>query len=302
MIIDGLEINDWSRSVVEQVRSGGVDVVHATCGVWEDMAGTMTRIGSWRHFARQNSDVVRIVTDVAGMEQAVADDVLGIVLGFQNSSMLGDDPEMAGIFADVGVRVIQLTYNIANHLGSGICGGLGGIGLGEDSHADRFACAMGQHRHATQLLVGMPRIREGPQVQFHCFVEFGGGALLGQVHCFRGLIGSVLVYLLGGGVVSLTVLGHPYPSISTPMLRAVPSIIFMAASTVAALRSFCLVSAIWRTAERDTVPTLSWRGCSLPLVTPSAFRMSSEAGGVLVMNVNEVSSKIVISTWMMVPD
>ena len=32
--------------------------------------------------------------------------------------MLGDDPEMAGIFADVGVRVIQLTYNIANHLGS----------------------------------------------------------------------------------------------------------------------------------------------------------------------------------------
>ena len=32
--------------------------------------------------------------------------------------MLGDDPEMAGIFADVGIRVIQITYNIANHLGS----------------------------------------------------------------------------------------------------------------------------------------------------------------------------------------
>ena len=99
MIIDGLQINDWSRPVVEQVRSGGIDVVHATCGVWEDTAGAMTRIGSWRHFARQNADMVRIVTDVAGMEQAVTDDVLGIVLGFQNSSMLGDDPKMAGIFA-----------------------------------------------------------------------------------------------------------------------------------------------------------------------------------------------------------
>ena len=32
--------------------------------------------------------------------------------------MLGDDPEMAQIFADVGVRVVQLTYNIANHLGA----------------------------------------------------------------------------------------------------------------------------------------------------------------------------------------
>ena len=118
MIIDGLEINDWTREVVQQVRSGGVDIVHATCGVWEDTAGAMTRIGSWRHFARQNADVVRIVRTVDDMHAAVADDVLGIVLGFQNSTMLGDDPEMAGIFADVGVRVIQLTYNIANHLGS----------------------------------------------------------------------------------------------------------------------------------------------------------------------------------------
>lgn len=42
MIIDGLQINDWSRDVIEEVRSGGVDVVHATVGVWEDMAGAMT--------------------------------------------------------------------------------------------------------------------------------------------------------------------------------------------------------------------------------------------------------------------
>lgn len=118
MIIDGLEINDWSRAVVEQVRSGGVDVVHATCGVWEDTAGALTRIGSWRHFARANADVVRIVRTVDDIHRAVDDEVLGVVLGFQNSSMLGDDPELAGIFADVGVRVVQLTYNIANHLGS----------------------------------------------------------------------------------------------------------------------------------------------------------------------------------------
>ena len=118
MIIDGLEINDWTRDVVLQVRSGGVDVVHATCGVWEDTAGAMTRIGSWRHFARQNADIVRIVRTVEDIHDAANDGVLGIVLGFQNSSMLGDDPEMAGIFADVGIRVVQLTYNIANHLGS----------------------------------------------------------------------------------------------------------------------------------------------------------------------------------------
>lgn len=118
VIIDGLEINNWSRDVVETVRAGGVDAVHATVGVWEDLAGAMTRIGAFRRFCRDNADVVRIVTSVDDLRVAANDEVLGIVMGFQNSSMLGDDPEMAQIFADVGVRVVQLTYNIANHLGS----------------------------------------------------------------------------------------------------------------------------------------------------------------------------------------
>ncbi|GIT00363.1 MAG: hypothetical protein CM1200mP26_20750 [Acidimicrobiales bacterium] len=60
MIIDGLQINDWSRDVIEEVRSGGVDVVHATVGVWEDMAGAMTRIGAFRHLCRHNSDLIRV--------------------------------------------------------------------------------------------------------------------------------------------------------------------------------------------------------------------------------------------------
>ncbi len=118
MIIDGLEINDWSRPVIEEVRAGGVNIVHATVGVWEDLGGAMTRIGALRHLVRENDDIVAIVRTVDDMHRAKADGVLGLVLGFQNSTMLGDDPEMAGIFADVGIRVVQLTYNIANHLGS----------------------------------------------------------------------------------------------------------------------------------------------------------------------------------------
>jgi len=118
MIVDGLEINHWTRPVIEEVRSGGVDVVHATVGVWEDLAGAMTRIGAFRHLVRSNHDLIRIVGSIGEIEKAASDDVLAVILGFQNSSMLGDDPEMAQIFADVGVRVVQLTYNIANHLGS----------------------------------------------------------------------------------------------------------------------------------------------------------------------------------------
>ena len=118
MIIDGLEINNWSRPVIEEVRSGGVDIVHATVGVWEDTAAVLQRIGAMRHLIRNNADIARIVTSVEEMQQAKSDGVLGLLFGFQNSSMIGDDPELVGMFSDIGIKCVQLTYNIANHLGS----------------------------------------------------------------------------------------------------------------------------------------------------------------------------------------
>ncbi|PQA88750.1 dipeptidase [Hyphococcus luteus] len=44
---------------------------------------------------------------------------LGVIYGFQNCAMLGDDAGRVDIFADLGVRVFQLTYNIRNQLGDG---------------------------------------------------------------------------------------------------------------------------------------------------------------------------------------
>ncbi len=134
MIVDGLEINAWSREVIEQVRSGGVDVVHATIATWEDTASTFTAIGTFRHLCRNNADLIEIARSVDDIERIVSGDRLAVLMGFQNSSMLGDDPEMAYIFADVGVRVIQLTYNIANHMGSS-CWDLNDAGLTRAGHA-----------------------------------------------------------------------------------------------------------------------------------------------------------------------
>lgn len=104
--------------MIEEVRSGGIDIVHATVGVWEDTASVLQRIGAMRHLIRNNADIARIVTSVDEMHQAKRDGVLGLLFGFQNSSMIGDDPELVGIFSDIGVKCVQLTYNIANHLGS----------------------------------------------------------------------------------------------------------------------------------------------------------------------------------------
>src|ERR1051326_4462439 len=80
------------------------------------------------------------------------------------------------------------------------------------------------------------------------------------------------------------------PSTLMPMERAVPAMIFSAASIVVAFRSGILVCAMSRTWAALMLPTLVLCGSALPLSTPAAFLISSGAGGVLVMKVNDRSS------------
>jgi hypothetical protein len=86
-----------------------------------------------------------------------------------------------------------------------------------------------------------------------------------------------------------------------PIERAVPAMISEAASRSFALRSGILVVAISRTWSFVIEATLTVCGVAEPLGTPAAFLISSAAGGVFVMNVNERSSYTVISTGMTLP-
>src|SRR3954469_19103705 len=71
---------------------------------------------------------------------------------------------------------------------------------------------------------------------------------------------------------------------SMPMLRAVPSTCFIAASMSLALRSASFVSAIWRTCSRDTRPTLSRRARPEAFSLPAGLRggAAGEARALLV--------------------
>src|SRR5205085_12614086 len=68
-----------------------------------------------------------------------------------------------------------------------------------------------------------------------------------------------------------------------------------------ALRSGIFVSAIRFTCSRERRPTLFRFGSPEPLSRFSASLIRTAAGGVFVMNVNERSSKTVISTGVMRP-
>jgi membrane dipeptidase len=80
---------------------------------------TLADVAHWdRLIADHSADLLK-VTSVADIRRARRERKIGLIFGFQNAAMMGNDASRVDVFAARGVKVIQLTYNPANRLGGG---------------------------------------------------------------------------------------------------------------------------------------------------------------------------------------
>jgi len=117
------EERNVSRRVIEDARASGVSAINITLGYVagedEPFEASVEDVAGWdARIRRQSADLLKVLT-AADILRAKAERKIGLIFGFQNAAMLGDRAERADIFADLGVRIIQLTYNPANRLGDG---------------------------------------------------------------------------------------------------------------------------------------------------------------------------------------
>jgi len=100
-----------------------MDAVNITLGYvagpMEPFEYTVADIGAWDARLRLHRDDLMKALTVADILRAKREKRIGLIYGFQNAAMLGDRAERVDIFADLGVRIVQLTYNPANKLGDG---------------------------------------------------------------------------------------------------------------------------------------------------------------------------------------
>ncbi len=108
---------------ISDTRASGTTAINITLGYVsgpEDPYDyTIRDIAAWDAIIHdRRADLVKILS---------ADDILaaqrenrvGIIFGFQNAASVGDDTGRVKVFADLGVRIIQLTYNDRNQIGAG---------------------------------------------------------------------------------------------------------------------------------------------------------------------------------------
>lgn len=119
LFIDALEYPEPSRQWFEEWRAGNLACVHVTLAIWENARETLTRIGLWRRAIRENADIVRLTTTATDILKNQAEGKTSIVFGFQNTAPIEHDIELIETFRDLGVCVMQLTYNLQNYIGCG---------------------------------------------------------------------------------------------------------------------------------------------------------------------------------------
>jgi membrane dipeptidase len=114
---------DLTPRVLADARASGLTAVNVTVGYVfgpdAPFETTLADVALWnRAIAAHPRDLIKVL-NASDIGRAKAERKLGVILGFQNAAMMGDDPRRVDIFADKGVRVFQLTYNNANALGDG---------------------------------------------------------------------------------------------------------------------------------------------------------------------------------------
>jgi membrane dipeptidase len=124
-IVDGLVAGTYYLDDPEyrdHLVDAGVVAGNLTVGGPDfDFEATAAGVADVRGRVRANDDLYHLVESVADVDRAAETGRTGIVLGFQGGNWVGDDLSRIHTVAELGVRVVDLTYNRGNTLGDGCC-------------------------------------------------------------------------------------------------------------------------------------------------------------------------------------
>jgi len=118
-VIDGLVVSKWSRGVFNDMHKGGLTAANCTCSIWEGFADTMRNIAQWKCWFTDNADLITPVRTTADIRRGKEEGKTGIILGFQNTAAVEDQVGYIQLFKELGVCIVQITYNTQNLVGAG---------------------------------------------------------------------------------------------------------------------------------------------------------------------------------------
>lgn len=119
MRIDALQYVKPSENIFQQMRMGGLDMVHITVGYHEDFDAVRDNLERWQTLSAQYSDLIQFCHTTKDIEAAQKADKTALLFGLQNPLPFGTDLRRVAVLLEMGIRFSQITYNQQSLLGSG---------------------------------------------------------------------------------------------------------------------------------------------------------------------------------------
>jgi membrane dipeptidase len=121
-VIDCSIVMKPEESFFERAQVGGVTGFnHTVTGVADGLRKGIVSVNESRQWIKANAHRAVLATRVADIRKAKAEGTVAIIFGPQNADIVEDNLAYLEIFYDLGIRIMQLTYQTQNRLGRG-CG------------------------------------------------------------------------------------------------------------------------------------------------------------------------------------
>jgi len=119
VVVDGLIIaRGWDQDSFKALKNSGYTGFNASVDSG-NLAKGLKNLEEWQQRIKENADRLILATKADDFVRAKKENKAAIMLGFQNSTMVGNSIENVDTLYQAGTRWMQLTYNERNLLGDG---------------------------------------------------------------------------------------------------------------------------------------------------------------------------------------
>jgi membrane dipeptidase len=176
IVIDTLEftsdVTNLEGRYGDDIRASGITVANFTVpGTYDGPSEALKKISAWYGFLERHSDQYTLVTTTGDIKKAKKEGKVGILMGSQNATILGDNPSLLSIYSRLGLRIIQLSYYAQNLLGEG-CGertngGLSNLGIEVVEEMNRLGMVIDVSHSGDRVTMDAIRHSKDPVVITH---------------------------------------------------------------------------------------------------------------------------------------
>jgi membrane dipeptidase len=106
------------KKYIDWYIEGGATAVAPTVASGESSSEALSSLGGWLRFIK-GDERLTLVKRAADIERAKRNGKTGIILHFQGTGPIEDNLDLVDAYKELGVGVIQLTYNVKNRVGDG---------------------------------------------------------------------------------------------------------------------------------------------------------------------------------------